>query len=1122
MGELQLTLSQSISESLNRLARELMVTQATVFQGLFAFLLARMSGLDEIVIGSVRHGRSSMLPGIDRALGLFINTLPVYLNLTPGISFADWLRAQQSELIEQEAHEHIGLTEIQSLAGFPSESLFDALFVFENYPVNTVKEAAGDLVVSHAQAIDGNHYPIALSVVPGISILMRLTFDQSRIDQHQAKDFLSRLQEMVAQLPACVNDSLATLPYTTTHERKKLLEQSSGLKIHDALNALTLADLLSMQASATPEKTALCFVRPESQIETHISYGELEASSNRLARHLITKGIGPDQVVAIMLDRSPEMIIAILAVLKAGGAYLPLDSSYPASRLNFMVSDSRTKHLITAGSSIQGTLDSTIIQKLTVLDIVDILNSDQLSEFSSAKISDVDRAAPLLTDNLAYLIYTSGSTGLPKGVGFLHGALSNLIRWQDATSPDLPACVLQYSPISFDVSAQEIIATLTRGAKLVLVEESSRKDGLAMLDYIDQRKIDLLHVPYVVLSNLAQASRNYDHSVWPATIITAGEQLQITPEIRQTFLDHPGTTLYNHYGPTETHVVSSFTLSNHPDQWDEFPPIGKPIWNTQIYILDSTLALVPDGVVGELYIAGESLARGYLNRAALTSERFIANPFGVPGSRMYRTGDLAHRSSDGEIYYAGRVDDQVKIRGFRIELGEVEAALLKLIPDVAQVAVISSISNGNKRLIAYIVMNASVPMPEPLGLRALLAQSLPDYMVPAHFIHLTALPLTPNGKLDRRTLPEPGSFSSNHSHTAPRSAREAYLCRLFAELTNTDPVGIDDNFFDIGGHSLLAMQLVSNLKITLGIKLNLRVLFDNPTPRQLAANLDESSNWTYDPLLPLRKTGSKNPIFCVHPGGGTGTVYQNITDALPDEYPVWALQAKGLEDNEVPHTDVWEMAKEYVEAIRKIQPEGPYHLLGWSFGGTIAQEMAVQLESMSQKVELLVLLDTVAKPDLMQTEEISDEEQSKNILENSAQSLGITDEIIDLNNDPFIREMIRKMSLHRLIPESTPLETFKRTVTQMIRATKLTASHPIRKCEASIIFVRAALEPQPQDPSLFDWSIHTNSGVTQVDINTLHSAMWETQPSNEIARLISNHLQTIQSVNSDSFTNDGH
>ena len=516
---------------------------------------------------------------------------------------------------------------------------------------------------------------------------------------------------------------------------------------------------------------------------------------------------------------------------------------------------------------------------------------------------------------------------------------------------------------------------------------------------------------------------------------------------------------------------------------------------------------MPDGVVGELYIAGECLARGYLNRSVLTAERFIANPFGSLGSRMYRTGDLARRSNGADIDYVGRADEQVKIRGFRIELGEVEASILSYVPGVAQVAVIARDLHGSKSLLAYVVMSdASQNISDSVTLQKLLGTYLPDYMTPSHFIEMSALPLTSNGKLDRRALPEPTLTSSSHHYVAPRSAREAYLCRLFSTLTNVDSVGIDDSFFSIGGDSLVAMRLVSRLRLDLAIKLSLRVLFDNPTARQLAAKLDTSANWIYDPLLPLRKTGSLNPIFCIHPGGGSGTVYQNLTEALPSAYPVWALQARGLEEDEDPHSSVREMATEYIQAIRTIQPEGPYQLLGWSFGGTIAQEMTVQLEAVSQQVSMLVLLDTVANPQLVQDRRDTDEAQTQQILESTAKSLGITGEVMSLDNDSFIEKLIVKMAEQRLMPESTSIEAFKRTVTQMISATKLTSHHVIERCTAPIIFVRAALEPSPEDPTMFDWSRHTTNGVNCYDVDTLHSAMWETQASRKIAEIIVNHL----------------
>ncbi len=420
--------------------------------------------------------------------------------------------------------------------------------------------------------------------------------------------------------------------------------------------------------------------------------------------------------------------------------------------------------------------------------------------------------------------------------------------------------------------------------------------------------------------------------------------------------------MINAYGPTETTVCAMMSEPLNP-QLDgltsQLVPIGTPISNTQIYLLDSTLEPVPPGVVGELYIAGAGLARGYLGRPGLTAERFIACPFGQPGSRMYRSGDLARRRSDGALEFLGRADQQVKIRGFRIELGEIEAALLQACPELAQASVLAQMVAGEQKLVAYLVTQANTPAPSANQLRAALGDSLPEYMVPSAFVYLATLPLTPNGKLDRRALPEP-EFVTDTAYRAPSSANEQLLCALFSELLGVATVGVDDSFFALGGHSLLAMRLIARVRQQIGITLPLRTLFEFATPAGLALQLADKSIKTYNPLVALRKTGKYPPIFCLHGGGGIGTVYSNLSNALGEDYPVYGIQAKGLEDGDELHTSINEMADEYIKAIRTVQASGPYHLLGWSLGGTLAHEMTCKLEAMGEEVSLLALLDTKA------------------------------------------------------------------------------------------------------------------------------------------------------------------
>ena len=1106
MKELQVQLDQVSSDTVRQFARNQRVTQATVFQGMFAFLLGQLFGLDEIVIGTVRHGRSSQLPGIDRAIGLFINTLPVYVQLSAAQGFADWLRAQQIEAVTQEEHEHLTLTEIQALTNTPSSSLFDALFVFENYPINSATKSTGNLEVMLAQNSDGTHYPIALSVVPGESILLRLGFDAAKIDLKFAQKFLMRLQQLIKTLSGVRNQPLAEISSISEQERLELVSHSIGKEsLHQPA---TLPDLFDRQAAISPHSIALTFVRGDQH--STLTYAELDAKTNQFARYLIARGIGPEDIVGIMLERSQEMVIAILAVIKAGAAYLPMDMSQPSARLQFMLKDSKAEYLISTQETIVSIFEDAIPSQLSLIDLACSECVMSTDAYSTDKISDLDRRRPLRANNLVYLIYTSGSTGLPKGVGFLQGALVNLALWQQATYPDLPKKVLQYSPIGFDVSAQEIVATLTRGATLVLIDEQSRKDSFAMLEFIDKQQIELLHVPYIVLSNLALSNSHREVSAWPKVLITAGEQLQITPEIRQLYSQHTGSSLHNHYGPTETHVVSSYVLDKHATDWNELPPIGTPIWNTQLYILDSSLQLVPQGVIAELYIAGECLARGYINRPGLSAERFIANPFGQPGSRMYRSGDLVYRRADGQIEYVGRADNQVKIRGFRIELGEVEAAILKHVPEIKQVAVIMRHLNDEKRLVAYSIARLGHEIPDVLRLRNQLSEHLPDYMVPSYFVTVTSIPLTANGKLDQQALPDVDVLLLNRRFVAPRSMREAYLCRLFSQLTRTDTVGIDDDFYELGGHSLLAMQLVSRLRLDLEVGMNLQTLFNHPTPRLLEACLKDAKQLNYDPLLPIRKTGTRTPVFCIHPGGGSSTVYKNLTDALPHDVPVWGLQARGLEDNEIPHSNVNDMAAAYINAIRKVQSQGPYQLLGWSFGGTIAQQITTQLEADGESVHLLVLLDTVADPRALETLAIDESIQTQRILENFAESMGIKNESININNDQFIHKLITCISAYGHFPEGTSPDIFRRTITHMIRASKLTAEHIPQICTANIVFVRAGQEPKPDNPNLFNWSQYCRGTVTDKTVDCLHSAMWEAAPSQTIAAMITPMLLTAE------------
>ena len=475
----------------------------------------------------------------------------------------------------------------------------------------------------------------------------------------------------------------------------------------------------------------------------------------------------------------------------------------------------------------------------------------------------------LLPSNAVYLTYTSGSTGKPKGVAMAHEAMANLVSWSKDAVPGRPGTgVAQLTAITFDVSVQEIFSALTAGKTLFVATDDMRRDPVQLLNWLTAHNINELFAPNLIIDGMCEAVAERGHDATSLLhFAQGGETLTVNDNLQRFLRSRPDRRLHNHYGPTEAHAATGYDFPQDTAQWPSPAPIGRPIWNVQVYLLDDALQPVPAGVAAELYIAGAGLARGYLNRHALTAERFVANPFGPAGSRMYRTGDLARRRADGELDFLGRADQQIKLRGFRIEPGEIEAALVRH-PAVAQAVVLAREDvPKQKRLVAYLLAAADHAV-DVAGLRTYLAQSLPNYMVPSAFVVLPRLPLTPNGKLDRRALPAPDIAPA--VMRAPRTPQEESLCSLFAEVLGVERVGIDDDFFDLGGHSLLATRLISRIRTSLGAEVAIRTLFEAPSVEALAKQLAGGSapRSDFETLLPIRPHGSAPPLFCIHPGGG--------------------------------------------------------------------------------------------------------------------------------------------------------------------------------------------------------------------------------------------------------------
>ncbi|MGZ3282743.1 MAG: amino acid adenylation domain-containing protein, partial [Xanthobacteraceae bacterium] len=721
------------------------------------------------------------------------------------------------------------------------------------------------------------------------------------------------------------------------------------------VHAATLPELFAAQVARTPDAVAAVFE------EETLTYGELDARSSQLAHHLRALGVGPEVVVGQCIERSLEMLIGLLGILKAGGAYLPLDPNYPPERLSFMLADAGSRVLVTRAA----------LRAQLPADGIRIVCLDADAEAIARRAPTAPNSG-LEAQNAAYVIYTSGSTGTPKGVVVDHASLANkaLTLGADFGAAHGLRVALLSSP-SFDPSIEQATLPLVHGAAIVVISDALRASPAQFWDYVERKKVTLLNCTPALIESLMSGAPD-DSSLHH--LVLGGEPFTI--ELHQKISQHLNVAnITNLYGPTEA-TIDATGFAVREDQRGTYIPIGRPLPNYRAYVLNAGLEPVAVGVCGELYIAGRGLARGYLGRAGLTAERFIADPLGPPGSRMYRTGDLARWRGDGVLEFLGRADAQVKVHGIRIEPGEIEAALVRH-GNVAQAAVIArDYRGGSKWLVAYVVAAAGAAL-DAGELRVYLARRLPDHMIPAAFMMLDRLPLTPNGKLDRRALPAP-DVAHLSGRRVPRTPQEEILCGLFAEVLGLERVGIDDNFFALGGHSLLATRLISRIRSTLNAEIAIRSLFEAPTVEALCDRLNgnQPNPSPLEVLLPLRPSGNLPPLFCIHPGGGLSWSYSGLMRHLPADRPIYGLQARAITHPQMAPRTLEEMAADYLTFIRQVQPTGPYHLLGWSFGGLVAHAVATQLQHHGEKVALLALLDCypLAAPGHAENETDQDDE----------------------------------------------------------------------------------------------------------------------------------------------------
>lgn len=906
--------SFSLKDNLVLTAEKYQNTNEFLFAA-FGLFLARLSGIESFDVGY----KNSTDQDNFRLKDLFADQVPFHFEINCLQSFEDNFKVFNEETRSVEQHKTY------------------AKDVFMRYPqlrpdLNSDNGLALPVAFANVEKFDdfepNNGSELTLVISDHSECYM--VYDKNRIDA----DNVSKLAELfniflngIISDPEC---QIANLPLLTDAEREKILVEWNNDRSEFPKDKC-IHQLFEEQVLRTPDKTALVFGNER------LSYQELNSRANQVATYLQTLNVGAETLVGICVERSVEMIVGILGILKSGGAYVPLDPAYPKDRLTYMLEDSQASVLLTQ-KKLVNELDQDQA-KIVCLDS----DWDEISKQS--KENPVSQTGQ---NNLAYVIYTSGSTGKPKGVAIEHRSAVALLSWANSVYTDEQLKgVLASTSICFDLSVYEMFTPLSNGGSIILVENILYLPGSASAN-----EVTLINTVPSAITELLRI-KGVPKSV--RTVNLAGEPLKISL-VKQIYeLEHI-KEVFDLYGPSEDTTYSTYTLRD-----TERATIGRPISNTQAFVLDKYFQPVPVGIPGELYLGGDGLARGYLNRKELTDEKFINDPFNQDtNARLYKTGDLVRYLPTGEIEYLGRIDNQVKIRGFRIELGEIEAKLLAHPSIIEAVVIAREDQPGDKRLAAYFVFENKQSV-EINDLREHLKQTLPDYMIPSAFVELDELPLTPNGKIDRKALPVPTSTisDSGKEFIAHRDDIESKLVNIWESILGVNPISVQDNFFELGGHSLQAIRMFAEVEETFDKTIPLATLFEAGTIEKLAEILRQE-NWAAaeSSLVPIQPNGTKPIFFCVHAKGGNVLFYRDLAKHLGEDQPFYGIQARRLGGRQVGHGTVEEMAEFYIKEIKSLQPEGPYFIGGSSFGGLAAFEIAQQLSKQGDEIALLALFDT--------------------------------------------------------------------------------------------------------------------------------------------------------------------
>ncbi|TCP57968.1 amino acid adenylation domain-containing protein [Tumebacillus sp. BK434] len=1003
---------------------------ATVFMTMFAAfnaLLHRYSGQTDLILGTPIANRHRA--EVEGLIGFFVNTLALRTDLSGAPSFAELVARVRDTALGAYAHqdlpfEHL-IDELHVERDLSRHPLFQVMFTLQNAPQQ--RAASSDLTFEHVELQRGTaKFDLELTLIEqetGLQALFEYSTDlyNAATIERMAVHF----QVLLASLLADPAQSIAKAEILPPDERELVLFGWNDTAVDFPQDAL-LHELFEAQAARTPERVAAIYG------DDTMTYAELEARANQLAHYLLQHGVGPDTPVGVCIERSHELVIALIGILKAGGAFMPIDTEAPTARIAQLAEEASAPVVLT-----QAHLRDKMPEDVSTFLCIDA----QWPEIAACPATKPE--LDLQPEHLVSIYYTSGSTGKPKGVASTHRGWVNRMCWMQRyhqLQPD--ETVLQKTTLTFDDSAVEFYWPLMVGARIALMEPGLHRDPRAILDAAIKYQAAAIQFVPPMLSLVVETITPEDRAQLQClrNVVSSGEGLR--PELVRLFQERIGCRLHNTWGATEVSIDSTVQTCTAADATDEgFVSVGRPIDNNGVYVLDSSLQPVPIGVYGDLYLTGVGLARNYHNNPERTAEAFLPDPF-VPGERMYKTGDRGYFRPDGTIKFVGRQDNQIKIRGMRVELGEIETVVGQY-PDVRESIVIAhEVTPGDKRLAAYLVGPQGVEI-DIADVRNFMQAKLPEHMVPSFFLVLDKMPLTPNGKVDRRALPAPSSdhFARADDYVAPRDELEARMAAVWEEVLGVSPIGIRDNFFSLGGHSLLAVRLMSQLQNQFKDDLPLAALFQGGTIEHLAelVRQDQASDHV-SPLIGFKTTGSRTPFFVVHEGTGGVLDYVDLAQTMDAEQPFYAFQAQGLQDDRDAHAQIEEAAAAYIAEMRTVQPAGPYYIGGYCFGGVIAFEMAQQLIASGEKVELLSLFDTYV-PKIAEHGDYTDEKTFAIwFVRKTARGKGFTlppeiDELIHLDTEEVHRRIFEAAQAMDLLPPDVELLQFKRLL-KVYRAIK--------------------------------------------------------------------------------------